>query len=526
MQKITYATLGSLGDDFHREFESALKHERRRLGGKFFSHVNGQALKSRGPVIEDRSPHDVTVLLGEFRAASTTDANRAVAGARDAYNTWSEMGWRDRVAYLRKAAEMFEKNQFELAALLTLEVGKNRFEAIAEVSEAIDLLVYYSNQMESHHGYAWPMVTQGPEQTRTVLRPFGVWAVISPFNFPLALPVGMIAGALLGGNTVVFKPASETPLTGLRIYELFHKAGLPVGVMQFLVGDGDIVGKHLAEHDDIAGIAFTGSRAVGLDLMASARKVVPKPCIVEMGGKNPAIIMPSANLADAVEGVARSAFGMSGQKCSACSRVYVHEKVQEEFLERLITRTHALVVGDPAERETFVGPVINAAAVTRFQKAMRSTTGKGKILTGGNLLKKSFPDGYYVEPTIVEGMPQRSPLFQEELFLPLLAVAGIRRLDEAIELANDSVYGLTAGIFTNEEHEQERFFDQIAAGVAYSNRGGGATTGAWPGVQSFGGWKLSGSTGKNALGPYYISQFMREQSQTRMQRTTERETRR
>jgi 1-pyrroline-5-carboxylate dehydrogenase len=234
-----------------------------------------------------------------------------------------------------------------------------------------------------------------------------------------------------------------------------------------------------------------------------------------MGGKNPAIVMPSANLDGATEGVLRSAFGMGGQKCSACSRLYLHKDVYHPFLEALLEKTNKLKIGEPTARDTFLGPLINRAAIKKYERAVRAGRRSGRVLFGGRTLKDDpFAYGHFVEPTIVDRLPKDSVLFREEFFAPVLAVASVKSLDEAVRLANDSEYGLTAGIFTNDENERRKFFNEIEAGVTYCNRRGGATTGAWPGVQSFGGWKNSGSSGKSALGPYYVQQFMREQSQT------------
>jgi 1-pyrroline-5-carboxylate dehydrogenase len=403
-----------------------------------------------------------------------------------------------------------------LAALVCLEVGKNRFEAIAEVSEAIDLILYYCQQMEANHGFENELNGTRTEKTKTVLKPYGVWAVVSPFNFPLALATGMVAGALIGGNTVVFKPASDTPFSGLRLYEILHQAGLPVGVVNFLTGAGSLVGEELLENPDVDGFIFTGSKPVGMEIYRRfPNKDYPRPCITEMGGKNPAIIMPSAKLDDAAEGVMRSAFGMGGEKCSACSRVYVHKQILREFLDALVEKTRAKKIGLPTDRDTFLGPLINEQALVKFQKTVALGKREGTVLYGGHRLTKGdFANGYFVEPAIITGAPKNSKLFEEEFFAPILAVAEVKSLDEALTLANAGGYGLTAGIFTENGQEQEEFFARIEAGVAYCNRRGGATTGAWPGVQSFGGWKGSGSSGKNALGPYYIQQFMREQSQT------------
>jgi 1-pyrroline-5-carboxylate dehydrogenase len=315
---------------------------------------------------------------------------------------------------------------------------------------------------------------------------------------------------------VVFKPASDAPLAGVLLYEILHEAGLPVGVVNFITGPGRIVGEELLTNPDVDGFIFTGSKAVGVDLLHRFNQPRLRPCIAELGGKNPVIVMPSANLDDATEGVLRSAFGLGGQKCSACSRVYLHQNIARAFLELMVEKAKALVIGDPVKRETFLGPLINESALGAYDGAVRLGKKEGRIVQGGNRLKgEPFANGFFVEPTIIDRAPKSSPLFQIEYFAPVLVVAEVKSLEEAITLANDSEYGLTAGIFSGEEHEQETFFDSIQAGVTYCNRRGGATTGAWPGVQSFGGWKHSGTSGKGALGPYYVAQFMREQSQTR-----------
>ena len=518
MEKITYASLGSLGEDFHQSFDAALKRVRARLGAVHPMFIEGKVTRAKAGTFADTAPADSRVILGKFQLGGRDEARKAVASAKAVFPAWRDLGWRQRVALLRKAAELMTQRQFEFAALVSLEVGKNRFEAIAEVSEAIDLILYYCHQIEEHDGYEMAMGGTGAEKTRSILRPYGVWAVVAPFNFPLALATGMVAGALVAGNTVVFKPASDTPWSGLCLYEVLRDAGVPPGVFNFITGPGHTAGNELIANPAVDGFIFTGSKAVGLNIHQHFARTIPKPCIVEMGGKNPAVVMPSANLEDAIEGVLRSAFGMGGQKCSACSRLYLHKDIARPFLEQLVAKTKSLKIGDPSMRDTFLGPLINAAAVKKFAGAVRLGKRQGRLLNGGGILTEGdFSHGFFVEPAILDRVPKDSRLFQDEYFAPVLAVAEVKSLEEAIKLANDSVYGLTAGIFTNDESEQKKFFQEIEAGVTYCNRRGGATTGAWPGVQSFGGWKGSGSSGKSALGPYYVAQFMREQSQSLIQ---------
>jgi 1-pyrroline-5-carboxylate dehydrogenase len=343
-----------------------------------------------------------------------------------------------------------------------------------------------------------------------------VWAVISPFNFPMALSGGPCAGALIAGNTVILKPSSDAPLLGWKFGEALREAGIPDGVFNFVTGPGETVGAELQENPDIDGMVFTGSYEVGMKLYKGFTQDFPRPIITEMGGKNPAIVTANANLDEAAEGVVRSAFGFDGQKCSALSRVYVDRRVADQFVDKVVERTKQIAVGDPTRRENWMGPVINQRAVDKFEQAVdEAKADGGTVAVGGEVLRDGDTGrGYYPAPTVVTGLPTTHRLFRDELFVPFLVVGEVDSLDEALTLANSTEYGLTAGIFSEDRGEIERFLDAIQAGVVYVNRRAGATTGAWPGVQSFGGWKGSGSSGKSGLGPYYVQQFMREQSQT------------
>ena len=341
-----------------------------------------------------------------------------------------------------------------------------------------------------------------------------MFAVISPFNFPMALAVGPSAAAMMAGNTVVFKPASASAMTAVAIAEAYRDAGVPDGVFNLVMGPGDTVGDELQTNPGIDGIVFTGSFEVGFELFRTFSTRWPRPCIVEMGGKNPAIVLRSADLEEAAEGIMRSAFGYSGQKCSANSRVYVERPVHDELVRLLVEKTEKLAVGDPLPRTAFTGPVIDERAVNRHQQAVAEARRDGTVFTGGERLTDgALARGFYVEPTVV-GLPTSHRLFQDELFAPFTAVAPVDSLDEALALANDNIYGLTAGVYSEDQAEVQRFLDEVHAGVLYVNRRAGATTGAWPGVQAFGGWKGSGSTGKSGLSMYYVAQFLREQSHT------------
>ncbi len=515
VEKVTYTATPEQVERMHLAFDDALSRVAGELGRVYPMVIGGQE-RQGAETFEVRSPADRDVLVGTFQTGTKRDVDDAVAAARAAFQAWSHRPYQERVATMRRAAEIVRERKFRIAALLIHEAGKSRAEAIGEVEEGADLIDEYAMQMEENQGYVRQLRSLDPaERNRSILKPYGVWAVLAPFNFPFALAAGMSSGALVAGNTVVFKPASATPLAGYELTRCYHDAGVPVGAFNYITGSGPEVGEPLAFHPGVDGVIFTGSKDVGFRLFKEVSTVYPKPCITEMGGKNPVIVTAKADLTKAVEGVARSAFGFSGQKCSACSRVYVERPVYDAFMERLVQRTGELVVGNPAkDRRVFVGPVIDERAVQRFEAAVASAAG-GTVRAGGQRLTNGdFARGYYVAPTVIDGLPANHDLFKRELFLPLVVIAPVDSLSEAIALSNDTEYGLTAGIFTEDPAEIEQFFDQIEAGVLYANRKGGATTGAWPGCQSFCGWKASGSSGKGALGPYYVQQFMREQSQT------------
>lgn len=513
--RITYSVVDADLTELHRAFDAALADVRSRLPEPFPSWVDGRPLRS-DDWLDVRSPTDRRVLLSRFHRAPVNEVARAVDGARRAQKAWARRPWHQRVSILRDAADRISARRMELAAVVCLEVGKNRLESLGDVEEAADLLRYYAAQVEEADGFERPMARLSPEEdARDRLVPYGVFAVISPFNFPMALAAGMTAAALLAGNAVVLKPSEATPWCAELLYECLRDAGLPDGVLQLLHGSGETVGAELVRQP-IDGVAFTGSTQVGMDLHRQMSSGRVRPCLLEMGGKNAAIVCESADLDAAAEGCARAAFGLSGQKCSALSRIFVAKPVASAFLERLVARARALEVGDPARAEVFMGPVIDGRASSRFENVCRAVRTQGAVLTGGaRLVDDELSYGNFVSPTVAR-LRRDHPLWREELFLPLVAVDAVDTFDEAVARVNDVDHGLTAGIFSADEREVERFMEEAEAGVLYANRRSGATTGAWPGVQSFCGWKASGSTGKGGCGPYYVAQFAREQSQTRM----------
>jgi len=515
-ERVTYATLAAgQTEEFRRKYDHAVEQLRASLGGRYPHVIDGQDVW--GPQeFEDRSPADTRVVLGRFPLGTPEDVDRAVQAARRGFPDWSRRHWSERTAVLRRAAELMEERGFDLSALVSVEAGKNRLEAMGDVTETADLVRYYCEQVERNDGFDRPMGRfSAEEETRSVLRPYGVWAIISPFNFPAALLGGPAAGALVAGNTVVVKPSHETPLVGLALFRIFREAGVPAGALHIVFGTGEVAGEALATHPGVDGLLFTGSKAVGMSIMRRFSRDFPKPCITEMGGKNPALVMPSADLDAAAEGVMRSSFGMQGQKCSACSRVYVHEAVKGPFTERLVEKSRGLTVGDPSRHGIFLGPVIHERAYASYQRYAEQAHRDGHVLIGGTVLRVGdLAHGYFVAPTIVDGLPKDHALFSEEMFVPIVCLAPVSSLDEALDWANRTEYGLTAGFFSRDEAEVQAFLERIEAGVVYVNRRAGATTGAWPGVQPFGGWKGSGSSGKASGGLYYVQQFMREQSRT------------
>ena len=519
--KITYATMSAEQmDDLHKALDQAIAQVKGTFGRTYPMYIDGQPVEA-GKTFVDESPIDTRWVIGHFQSGGREHVREAVKAARAAFPAWSRLPWRERVGLLRRVADAIRNHRWELSAIMGYEAGKNRLECVGDVEESADLIAYYCDQVEQHEGFEQRMGTLGPhERNSSVMRPYGVWAVISPFNFPLALAAGPAGGALVAGNTVVFKPASTTPLMGLKLYEMCREAGLPDGVFNFVTGGGSTAGQELIDNPGIDGIVFTGSMEVGMKLIRdNVARSVPRPVITEMGGKNPALVMRSADLEKASDGVLRSAFGAQGQKCSACSRVYVQKEVRDEFVRLLVEKTKRIKIGNPLERDVWLGPVINEAAVRTFEDAVaRAVKDGGRVLIGGKrMTAEPFNHGYFVEPTIIDGLPADHPVFKEEYFVPITAVAEVLTLDEAIDLANRSEYGLTAGIFSREREELDEFFARIQAGVTYANRRAGATTGAWPGINPFGGWKASGSSGRGTGGPYYVQQFMREQSRVIME---------
>ena len=502
-------------EKFHSDFDNAVEQVKNELGKTYPIIINGKEITSDNRFTIS-SPADRTIKVAEFPSATKDDVLNAISAAKDAFDEWSNTAYQKRAQVFKDCANSFSKQKFRLAAIMSFENGKNRFEAMGDLDEAIDFLRFYSFQLEKNEGFCKKTPHPDPkEKTQTLMKPYGVWGIIAPFNFPSAIAIGMTTGALLTGNTAVLKPASDTPLSSFEFVKLIYQK-LPAGAINFVTGSGSVIGKILIESPDVDGIAFTGSKEVGMTGFHEFTKNTTKPFISEMGGKNPVIVSKFADLDKAVNGVLKSAFGYGGQKCSACSRVYVEKSVSDKFVSKLVEKTKNLKIGLPWEKDVFLGPIINEKAKKKFEEAAMIAKKDGKILAGGNILKDSlYGKGVYVEPTIVSNLPADHTLLKDELFLPFLCVQEYDDFDDAIKKANDVEYGLTAGIFSKDKEQQEKFFDKIQAGVVYANREASATTAALVNSQPFVGWKNSGSTGKGAGGENYLQQFMRTQTQTR-----------
>ena len=506
-------------EELHTGFDKAVEKLKQNMGKEYGMFIGGKDVKS-DKTYNDHSPVNTEWVLAKIQRGHAEHAQQALDAAHKAFPAWSRTPWQKRVELLRKAASLIEERIFELGAAMALEVGKNRMESLGDVQETADLIYYSCHQMEKNNGYIVEMgrdpLVGYESRNVSVLRPYGVWLVISPFNFPFALTGGPMGAALAAGNTVVVKPATDTAWVARLLIDCFRDAGLPDGVVNFVTGPGSTLGQALVDSREVDGVTFTGSFDVGMKMYQDfAKRDYVRPIILELGGKNPAIVSKNADLERATIGIIRSAYSLQGQKCSAASRVLVEEAVYDELVSRLKEAAEKLVLGDPTDKGTYNGPVVNKSSYQEFKDfCEEASQGGGKFLVGGNVKTGGMYDkGYFCESTFVVDLPFSHRLWKHEMFLPITTIGKVKNLDEAMQIANDVNYGLTAGFYGSPE-EAEWFFDKIEAGVTYANRPQGATTGAWPGFQPFGGWKGSGSSGKNAGGHYYLHLYMHEQIRT------------
>ncbi|MFQ6618317.1 MAG: L-glutamate gamma-semialdehyde dehydrogenase [Fidelibacterota bacterium] len=476
-----------------REMEEWL--ERIQAGpGEEYPVIIGSEKLTAGEKFPSCNPSKKGEVVGLFQRSPVEFAQKAIEIAASTFEQWRWTPPGERAAYLFKAASVMRRRRAELAAWMVLEVGKNWMEADADVAEAIDFLEFYGREM-IRLSQPVPLTPYPSEVNELKYIPLGVGVVIAPWNFPLAILVGMTSATFVAGNTVVMKPSSDSPLMGAKFMEILEEVGLPPGVVNYITGGGGEIGDSLVSHPMTRLISFTGSKEVGLHIVELAAKTVPgqkwiKRVIAEMGGKDAIIVDSESDVGEAVKGVAASAFGYQGQKCSACSRAIVLEDVYNEFLDRLVTETEKIKMGPVIEPDNFLGPVINAAAEEKILKYIEIGKREGRLVTGG---KRGDASGYFIEPTIFADVEPKAVIAREEIFGPVLAVIKASDFDHALQIANDSEYGLTGSVYTRNREKIRKAKQIFHVGNLYFNR---KCTGALVGVHPFGGFNMSGTDSK------------------------------
>jgi len=492
----------------HRAMQAALARARAELGNTYDLMIGGKPVRMKA-TFDSVNPAAPAEVIGRHYAATAAESNLAVAAAEIAFAGWSKTAAAERIALLVRAAALLRERHFEFCAWLTLEVGKNWAEADADVGECIDFLEFYAREAQRLDHATTPIQYPG-ERNQLLYVPLGVGAVIPPWNFPLAIMAGMTAASIVCGNTVVLKPSPDAPTIAARFLALLIEAGLPDGVVNLVQGGAE-VGSAMVEHPQVRFIAFTGSKKVGLQIYERAARTQPgqhflRRTILELGGKDSIVVEADCDVEAAVEGVAASAFGFSGQKCSACSRVIVADAVYDTFCDRLRERVEALTSGDP-EHNFAVGPVINEVARKRVLEYIELGKSEGRLLTGGKAID-SAGNGYFIAPTVFADVAPEARLAQEEIFGPVLAVLRSRNFDDALNIANNTEYGLTGAIYTHSREKLERAREEFQVGNLYFNR---KCTGAMVGAHPFGGFKMSGTDSK-AGGADYLLLFTQAKS--------------
>jgi 1-pyrroline-5-carboxylate dehydrogenase len=476
-----------------RAMEQALEEVRRELGREYDLVIGGERVKTREKLYS-YNPSYGDQVVGVFSRADAQLADRAVRRAEEAFTTWSRTPAQKRVDLLLKTAQLLWERKYAYEAWMVYEVGKTWPEADADVAEAIDFTQFYAREMLRLAG-PQPLTPVSGEKNFLQYIPLGVGMVIPPWNFPLAILVGMTAASIVAGNTVVLKPSSDAPTIAYKFFEALEEAGMPPGVVNFLPGPGGAVGDTLVGHPRTRFVTFTGSKEVGLHINELAAETVPgqvwvKRVIAEMGGKDSIVVDSDADLEAAVEGVVVSAFGYQGQKCSACSRAIVVGPVYDAFLQKLRQRVEQITVG-PAERpENYMGPVINAKAKQSILQYIEVGKAEGRLITGGGEVPGR---GHYIQPTVIADVFPTARIAQEEIFGPVLAVLRAESFDEALAIANNTEYGLTGAVYTKDPRKIEKATEDFFVGNLYFNR---KCTGALVGAHPFGGFNMSGTDSK------------------------------
>jgi 1-pyrroline-5-carboxylate dehydrogenase len=484
--------------------EAALQKVRAELGREYPLRIGGESI-STGDKLVSVNPSRTSEVVGVHHRAGAELAKRAVEKAYAYFPQWSRTPAEERVRLLLDAVRILRKRKLEFDAWLVFEAGKTWIEAEAEIAEAIDFCEYYAREMQRLAG-PQPVVQLPGETDEMAYIPLGVGIVIPPWNFPLAILTGMTVAALVTGNTVIVKPSSETPTIAAKLAEVLLEAGFPEGAFTVLTGSGAAVGDVLVQHPKTRFVSFTGSRDVGLRINELAAKTQPgqiwiKRVIAEMGGKDAIVVDADADLDKAVDAVFVSAFGYQGQKCSSCSRAIVDAKGYEPFLEKLAAKAKAIKVGQPDDPATYLGPVISESAQKSILSYIETGKKEGRVVAGGAPVPTG---GHFVAPTIIADVDSKARIFQEEIFGPVLAVSKAKDFEHALELANDSQYGLTGSVFSNNPGHVKQAKERFHVGNLYFNR---KCTGAMVGAHPFGGFNMSGTDSK-AGGPDYLLLFL------------------
>jgi len=486
----------------------AIAKVRAELGRDYDLVIGGKHVKTTAK-IKSLNPAKPSEIVGQFSKADETHVEPAMEAAQAAFKTWSRTTWEERIELLLRVSKTIRERKHEFSAWMVFEVGKNWVEADADTAETIDFAELYAREAIRLSKAVPPAQLPGEHDMLKYIA-LGVGIVIPPWNFPGAIMAGMTLASIVCGNTVILKPSSDSPAIARFFFSILEECGMPAGVVNFTPGGGGTFGDALVSHPKTRYIAFTGSREVGLHINKSAAtqakgQIWIKRTILEMGGKDAMIVEADADIDAAVTGTVQAAFGFQGQKCSACSRLILHEKIYDQFIEKLIPKVKALEIGDPTENKT-IGPVVNETSMKSILGYIEHGKKDGRLVAGG--MRIDGKDGYYIEPTVIADIQPGSKLEQEEIFGPVLAIIKARDYDHALEIANDTEFGLTGAVYTRDEKKLERAMHEFHVGNLYLNR---KCTGAMVGAHPFGGFNMSGTDSK-AGGPDYLYLFSQAKS--------------
>ena len=491
-----------------KAMEAALARVAGEFGREYPMYIAGEKVYASDKMMST-NPSRPSQVIGVFQKANADQAAQAVDAAYAAFAGCKRVPAEKRAEIIFRAAQIFRERKFDVSALICYEVGKSWIEADADTAETIDFCEFYGREMLRLAG-EHPVTPQKGEKNFLVYIPLGVGAVIPPWNFPAAIAAGMTAASLVTGNTVVLKPSEESPAVAGKVVEIFYEAGVPKAALNFVTGLGEVAGDAIVKHPKTRYIAFTGSKEVGLLISEAAAKRSPgqiwiKRAVLEMGGKDATIVDEEADLDAAVEGVAQAAFGYQGQKCSACSRAIVSEKVFDAFVDKLVKRAGKITVGPSDDPKNYMGPVVSATAMEGILGYIDVGKKEGKLVLGGG---RAPGEGYFIQPTIIAGVDPKSRIAQEEVFGPVLAVIKARDFDHALEIANDTEFGLTGAVYSRNKEKIAKAEEAFYVGNLYLNR---KCTGAMVGAHPFGGFNMSGTDSKTG-GKDYLLHFLQAKS--------------